>query len=80
MRARRDIIHSLALCEVAHFHKQRREDFRGKKVPHIKVWVNGELLYEFLDYTNAWSHGHLGFQQHDPGSKVERLVREKGLA
>lgn len=47
------------------------KNWRGKVVPHIKVWVNGELLYEFMDYSKAWSHGYLGFQQHDPGSKVQ---------
>lgn len=47
------------------------KNFRGKMIPHIKVSVNGELLYEFLDYTKAWSEGYLGFQQHDPGSKVQ---------
>lgn len=47
------------------------KNYRGKVLPHIKVWVNGELLYEFLDHT-AFSHeGHFAFQQHDPGSVVE---------
>jgi 3-keto-disaccharide hydrolase len=40
-------------------------------VPHIKVWVNGELLYQFLDHNKTWKEGHFAFQQHDPGSKVE---------
>lgn len=47
------------------------KNFRGKVVPHIKVWVNGEQLYEYLDYTKAFAEGHFAFQQHDPGSKVE---------
>lgn len=46
------------------------KNWRGKTVPHIKVSVNGEVLYELIEYTNAWDHGHFGFQQHDPGSKV----------
>jgi hypothetical protein len=46
-------------------------DFRGSVIPHIKVWVNGELLYQFLDHKNTWKEGHFAFQQHDPGSKVE---------
>ena len=28
VQSRRDIIHTVVLCEVAHFHKQRREDYR----------------------------------------------------
>ena len=47
------------------------KNYRGKVVPHIKVWVNGELLYELIEHTNAYSSGYLGFQQHDPGSKVQ---------
>lgn len=56
------------------------KDYRGKTLPHIKVWVNGELLYELIDHTNAFSSGHLAFQQHDPGSKVQiRKVEVKEL-
>jgi hypothetical protein len=47
------------------------KEYRGSVMPHIKVWVNGELLFEFLDHTKAWSQGHFAFQQHDPGSKVQ---------
>jgi hypothetical protein len=47
------------------------KDYRGKKLPHIKVWVNGELLYELIDHTNFASSGYFAFQQHDPGSKVQ---------
>ena len=46
------------------------KNWRGKTVPHIKVSVNGEVLYELIEYTKAWEYGHFGFQQHDPGSKV----------
>ncbi|MGP0064655.1 MAG: DUF1080 domain-containing protein [Isosphaeraceae bacterium] len=46
------------------------KDWRGKKVPHIKVSINGEVLYELIEYTKAWDHGHFAFQHHDPGSKV----------
>lgn len=56
------------------------KEWRGKTIPHIKVWVDGELLYEFLDYSKAWSHGYLAFQQHDPGSKVQiRKIEVKEL-
>lgn len=47
------------------------KDFRGSVVPHIKVSINGKLLYMFLDHTKAWKEGHFAFQQHDPGSRVE---------
>jgi hypothetical protein len=46
-------------------------DFRGSVIPHIKVSVNGKLLYQFLDHGNSWKEGHFAFQQHDPGSRVE---------
>jgi hypothetical protein len=46
------------------------KNWRGKFVPHIKVSINGEVLYELIDYTKAWDHGHFAFQHHDPGSKV----------
>jgi hypothetical protein len=39
-------------------------------VTHLKVSVNGEVLYEFLDHDRAFTEGHFAFQQHDPGSKV----------
>jgi hypothetical protein len=47
------------------------KDYRGSVVPHIKVWVNGKLLYEFLDHTKAFRQGYFAFQQHDPGSHVQ---------
>jgi hypothetical protein len=34
------------------------------------VKINGETLYEFLDYDRTFKEGHFAFQQHDPGSKV----------
>jgi hypothetical protein len=48
----------------------RTGDFRGKPVTFIKVYVNGEYLYELLDYENQYKEGYFAFQQHDPGSKV----------
>ena len=45
-------------------------DFRGKIVTYIKVTINGEVLYEFLDHDRNWKEGHFAFQQHDPGSVV----------
>jgi hypothetical protein len=46
------------------------KNWRGLLVPHIKISVNGEVLYEFIDRTKAWDKGYFAFQQHDPGSKV----------
>jgi hypothetical protein len=45
--------------------------YRGKMLPHIKVSVNGELLYLFRDHTGFAHEGHFAFQQHDPGSVVQ---------
>ncbi|MCA1685948.1 MAG: DUF1080 domain-containing protein, partial [Planctomycetia bacterium] len=47
------------------------KNYRGKVLPHIKVTVNGELLYEFIEHTAFAREGHFAFQQHDPGSRVE---------
>jgi hypothetical protein len=47
------------------------KNWRGMVIPHIKVSINGEVLYEFLDRTKAWDKGYFAFQQHDPGSKVQ---------
>jgi 3-keto-disaccharide hydrolase len=44
---------------------------RGKAVPSIKVTVNNEVLYEFLDFSSTFKQGHFALQQHDPGSKVQ---------
>jgi hypothetical protein len=56
------------------------KNYRGKVLPHIKVWVNGDLLYECIEHTNAFSEGHFAFQQHDPGSRIEiRKIEVKEL-
>jgi len=47
------------------------KNWRGKFVPHIKVSINGEVLYELIEYTKAWDHGHFAFQHHDPRSKTD---------
>ena len=39
VRTRRDIIHTLVLCEVAHFHKQRREDFRDLMRAYLQAQI-----------------------------------------
>jgi hypothetical protein len=56
------------------------KDWRGLKVPHIKVSVNGELLFMFIERTKAWEKGYFAFQQHDPGSRIEiRKIAVKEL-
>ena len=30
------------------------KNWRGSTVPHIKVWINGELLYEVQEKTKQW--------------------------
>jgi hypothetical protein len=50
---------------------QVRDDvWRGKQVTRMKVTVNGDELYEYLDFAQTWKDGYFAFQQHDPGSKV----------
>jgi len=48
----------------------RDDVWRGKPVTRIKITVNDNELYEYLDFTQAFKSGHFAFQQHDPGSKV----------
>ncbi|MEO1994416.1 MAG: DUF1080 domain-containing protein [Planctomycetaceae bacterium] len=48
----------------------RDDVWRGRAVTRIKITVNGNELYEHLDFTQAFKQGHFAFQQHDPGSKV----------
>lgn len=45
-------------------------DWRGKKVTYMSVRINGEELYQYIDFERVFKSGHFAFQQHDPGSKV----------
>jgi hypothetical protein len=48
------------------------KDYRGKVLPHFRVWVNGKLLYQYIDHSKQFPEpGYFAFQQHDPGSKVQ---------
>lgn len=50
---------------------QVRDDvWRGKPVTRIKITVDDDELYEYLDFAQTWKDGYFAFQQHDPGSKV----------
>ena len=48
----------------------RDDVWRGKNITRIKVTINGDELYEYLDFALTFKEGHFAFQQHDPGSKV----------
>jgi hypothetical protein len=59
----------------------RDDVWRGRKVTRIKITVDGNELYEFLDFDQTFKSGHFAFQQHDPGSKVSiRKVEVQPLA
>ena len=52
----------------------RDDVWRGRNMTRIKITVNGDELYEFLDFDLTFKEGYFAFQQHDPGSKV--LIRK----
>lgn len=48
----------------------RDDVWRGRKMTRIKVTIDGNELYEYLDFALTHGEGHFAFQQHDPGSNV----------
>ena len=48
----------------------RDDVWRGREVTRIKITVDGDELYEYLDFALTFKEGHFAFQQHDPKSKV----------
>lgn len=48
----------------------RDDVWRGREMTRIKVTVDGNELYEYLDFDKQFGPGHFAFQQHDPNSKV----------
>ncbi len=59
----------------------RDDVWRGSKMTRIKVTIDGNELYEYLDFALTFKEGHFAFQQHDPGSKVSiRSVQVMPLA
>lgn len=48
----------------------RDDVWRGREMTRIKITVDGDELYEYLDFDKTFKSGHFAFQQHDPGSKV----------
>jgi hypothetical protein len=59
----------------------RDDVWRNRPVTRIKITVDGNELYEYLDFEQTFKEGHFAFQQHDPGSKVSiRKVEVMPLA
>ncbi|QDV25212.1 3-keto-disaccharide hydrolase [Aureliella helgolandensis] len=48
----------------------RDDVWRGRDMTRIKITVDGNELYEYMDFAKTYPAGHFAFQQHDPGSKV----------
>ncbi len=49
----------------------RDDNWRGRDMTRIKFTIDGEELYEFLDFEKTFKSGHFAWQQHDPGSVVQ---------
>ncbi len=59
----------------------RDDVWRGREMTRIKITIDGNELYEYLDFAKTYGEGHFAFQQHDPGSKVSiRRVEVMPLA
>ncbi len=52
----------------------RDDIWRGREMTRIKITVNGDELYEYMDFDKTYGPGYFAFQQHDPGSQV--LIRK----
>ena len=48
----------------------RDDVWRGREMTRIKVTINGNELYEYMDFDKQFGAGHFAFQQHDPNSRV----------
>lgn len=48
----------------------RDDVWRGRELTRIKVIVDGNELYEYMDFDKTFKEGHFAFQHHDPGSIV----------
>ncbi len=49
----------------------RDDVWRGRKMTRVKVTVDGNEIYEYLDFALTYGKGYFAFQQHDPGSVVQ---------
>lgn len=48
----------------------RDDVWRGREMTRIKVIVDGNELFEYLDFDKTFKEGHFAFQHHDPNSIV----------
>ena len=48
----------------------RDDVWRRKAVTRVKITVNGDELFEYLDFAQTFKEGYFAFQQHDPKSTV----------
>ncbi len=48
----------------------RDDVWRGRDMTRIKITIDGNELYEYMDFAKTYPAGHFAFQQHDPGSFV----------
>lgn len=48
----------------------RDDVWRGREMTRIKITIDGNELYEYLDFARTYEAGYFAFQQHDPGSQV----------
>jgi len=48
----------------------RDDVWRGREMTRVKITVDGNELYEYMDFAKTYPAGHFAFQQHDPGSRV----------
>ena len=49
----------------------RDDVWRKRNLTRIKITVNGNELYEHMDFALTFKEGYFAFQQHDPGSRVQ---------
>ena len=48
----------------------RDDVWRGREMTRIKITVDGNELYEYMDFERTFKEGHFAFQHHDPESRV----------
>lgn len=59
----------------------RDDVWRGRPMTRVKISVDGNELYEYLDFELTFKEGYFAFQHHDPDSKVSiRKVEVMPLA
>ncbi|MCA9214023.1 MAG: DUF1080 domain-containing protein [Planctomycetales bacterium] len=59
----------------------RDDIWRGREMTRIKITVDGNELFEYMDFEKTFKQGHFAFQHHDPGSIVHiRKVEVMPLA